>query len=53
VHDRLEGWLDWNGGKLPSRGKWKKLASEIGVTPEALYRELAKKNNIVAPPPIY
>lgn len=42
VHDRLEGWLDWNGGKLPPRGKLKNLASEIGVTPEALYRELAK-----------
>lgn len=41
VSERLAGWLDWNGGRLPPKGRWKDLAAEIGVTPEALYRELA------------
>ncbi len=41
VLERLEGWLDWNGGQLPPKGKWKHLANELGVTPEALYRTLA------------
>ncbi len=41
VLERLEGWLDWNEGQLPPKGKWKHLANELGVTPEALYRTLA------------
>jgi CRP-like cAMP-binding protein len=43
VAERLDGWLAWNGDALPARGKWKDLAHEIGVSPEALYRELAKR----------
>jgi CRP/FNR family transcriptional regulator, dissimilatory nitrate respiration regulator len=43
VEDRLAGWLEWNGGALPPKGRWRSLASEIGVTPEALYRQLAKR----------
>jgi hypothetical protein len=28
---------------LPSKGEWKALAEDIGVSPEALYRELSKR----------
>ena len=43
VGARLEAWLALNGGELPPRGKWREVAGEIGVTPEALYRELAER----------
>ena len=43
VAARLNGWLDWHDGSLPPRGEWKRLAAEIAVTPEALYRELARR----------
>ncbi|NKN00852.1 cyclic nucleotide-binding domain-containing protein [Rhizobium leguminosarum bv. viciae] len=43
VAARLNAWLAWNDGLLPSKGEWKTLADEIGVSPEALYRELAKR----------
>ena len=42
--DKLDGWLTWNDGILPVKGTWKNVASQIGVSPEALYRELAKRN---------
>jgi CRP-like cAMP-binding protein len=45
VQARLEAWLALNGGALPPRGKWRDVAAEIGVTPEALYRELAKQRH--------
>ena len=41
VSARLQAWLTWNGGKLPAKGQWRSLAEDIGVSPEALYRELA------------
>lgn len=43
VAARLNAWLAWSDGLLPSKGEWKTLADEIGVSPEALYRELAKR----------
>lgn len=43
VADRLEGWLAWNDGVLPAKGGWRDLADEIGVSPEALYREIARR----------
>ena len=43
VSDRLDAWLVWNEGKLPAKGGRGQLAREIGVSPEALYRELAKR----------
>ncbi len=43
VGDRLDAWLAWNGGTLPGRGRRHQLARELGVTPEALYRELARR----------
>lgn len=43
VAQRLDAWIAWNGGKLPDKGEWKLLANQIGVSPEALYREVAKR----------
>ncbi len=45
VCDRLEAWLTWHGGVLPEKGSWHHLAREINVTPEALYREIARRQN--------
>lgn len=41
VRERLDAWRALHG-ELPARGRWIALAQEIGVTPEALYRELAR-----------
>jgi len=43
VSDRLDLWLDWHGNALPSRGEWTALAEALGVSREALYRELARR----------
>jgi CRP/FNR family transcriptional regulator, dissimilatory nitrate respiration regulator len=43
VAERVDAWIALNGGTLPARGHWRQMASEIGVTPEALYRELAQR----------
>ncbi len=43
VGARLDAWLAWQDGALPARGTWASLADEIGVSPEALYRELARR----------
>jgi CRP-like cAMP-binding protein len=45
VAERLDGWLAWRGNELPSKGQWKSIAGQIGVSPEALYRELAKRRS--------
>ncbi len=45
VAERLDGWLAWRGNELPSKGQWKRIAGQIGVSPEALYRELAKRRS--------
>lgn len=42
VSARLNAWIAWNGGD-PGRGDWSSVAREIAVSPEALYRELAKR----------
>jgi CRP/FNR family transcriptional regulator, dissimilatory nitrate respiration regulator len=41
VAARLDAWLGWRG-RLPPKGDWRGLAAELGVSPEALYREIAK-----------
>lgn len=41
VSDRLDAWLDLNGEPLP--GEWIRVADQIGVSPPALYRELARR----------
>jgi CRP-like cAMP-binding protein len=41
VADRLDAWLDLHG--KPPKGEWIMVAERIGVSPPALYRELAKR----------
>jgi CRP-like cAMP-binding protein len=43
VAARLDAWIA-SSGPMPPRGEWTRLAAEIGVTPEALYREIAKRH---------
>ena len=43
VSGRLRAWLDYFG-PLPPKGSWKGLAQELGISAEALYREIAKRN---------
>ena len=43
VRERLDAWIAWHGEGLPARGTWKTVANEIGMRPEALYRELARR----------
>ncbi len=43
VASRLDAWLAWRGDLIPPKGAWKQIADQIGVTPEALYREMAKR----------
>lgn len=43
VAERLDAWMAWNGGSVPQKGEWKLVANQIGVSPEALYREIAKR----------
>jgi CRP-like cAMP-binding protein len=42
VAARLNAWCVWHG-ELPGKGQWTNIANEIGVSPEALYREIAKR----------
>lgn len=43
VADRVDAWLTLNGGVPPDRGRWASWADELAVSPEALYRELARR----------
>ena len=43
VAERLDGWLTLNDGALPMRGRWRSVAEDIGVSPEAFYRELQRR----------
>lgn len=47
VADRLDAWLG-EGNSLPNKGHWQDVASELGVTREALYRELAHRRQTSA-----
>lgn len=40
VAERLDAWLG-EGRALPAKGAWQDLAAELGVSREALYRELS------------
>ncbi|WP_180901598.1 Crp/Fnr family transcriptional regulator [Martelella soudanensis] len=42
VSQRLDAWVTWNRN-LPPKGNWLRLAQEIGVSPEALYREIGQR----------
>jgi|SRR5436305_9900267 len=43
VAERFDGWLALNGDQLPTRGQWRTVAEDIGVSPEAFYRELHRR----------
>jgi CRP-like cAMP-binding protein len=43
VSARLDAWMTLNDAPLPPKGQWRQVAAEIGVTPEALYRELVHR----------
>ncbi len=45
VGAKLDAWLALNEGVLAPRGQWVELAKELGVSPEALYRELALRRS--------
>lgn len=42
VAARLDAWIAWRGD-LPEKGGWSTVAREIGVSPEALYREIGRR----------
>lgn len=43
VRERLEAWLAIHSVSAEAPSSWKSVANEIGVSPEALYRELARR----------
>ena len=45
VAERLDAWLG-EGRALPAKGAWQDLAAELGVSREALYRELSRRRQI-------
>ena len=47
VADRLDAWLDLHG--KPPKGEWIMVAERIGVSPPALYRELARRKDVSNP----
>lgn len=49
VSDRLDAWLDLHGDPGPG-ARWADVAEAIGVTPEALYRERARRRGSLALP---
>ena len=42
VADRLGAWIAAKG-EFPPKGTWKTVAQEIGISPESLYREIARR----------
>lgn len=44
VGERLDAWLG-EGQSLPKKGQWQEVAAQLGVTREALYRELGKRRS--------
>lgn len=43
VRDRVDAWLAFNNDEMPEKGQWKDWAAQIGVSSEALYRELSAR----------
>lgn len=43
VGERIDAWCMLEQAGIPERGRWADWAAELGVSPEALYRELAKR----------
>lgn len=42
VAERLDAWFAWHG-EMPAKGEWNQIARQIAVSPEALYREIARR----------
>jgi CRP-like cAMP-binding protein len=42
VAARIDSWIDWHGA-FPEKGRWVTVAQQIGISPEALYREMARR----------
>ena len=51
VRERVDAWLS-SGGTLPRKGRWQELAAELGVSREALYREIAKRRRSLTNAPL-
>lgn len=51
VAARLDAWTAAHDGRPPARGEWKGVANEIGTSPEALYREIARRRAPPGPAP--
>ena len=49
VAERLDAWLAARNDAMPAKGQWKSIADEIGVSPEALYREMARRRVNTSP----
>lgn len=47
VKTKLDAWLAWDDVAFPVKGAWKQVADEIGVSQEALYREVARRRKLV------
>lgn len=45
VAARLDAWIAWKDGRVPVKGESRAIASQIGVSAEALYRELGKRRS--------
>jgi CRP-like cAMP-binding protein len=43
VRERLDAWLALSGGRRPDQGNGASVAHDIGVTPEAFYREISRR----------
>lgn len=43
VAERLDAWLGSRDNAMPPKGQWKNVAEELGVSAEALYREIARR----------
>jgi hypothetical protein len=41
----VDAWTMLNDGAPRAKGRWRQVAAAIGVTPEALYRELARRRD--------
>jgi CRP-like cAMP-binding protein len=49
VAERLDMWLALGPQTMPPKGQWQTVAAELGVSREALYREVARRADRAAP----
>lgn len=48
VRERLDAWLALGDGQWPERGTMVSVAQDIGVSPEAFYREMQRRRRLGA-----